>query len=94
MDKNKYIGGVDPISDEKIQSTGIIIKNPNLKIKYIVMDDTSFEDKHRAIDYEEKLSRYNYYNFLLAKRNWFMKFFNIKPSMKFYDELVFKSKSK
>lgn len=70
----------------------LIIKNPSTIIRYGTSDGKVFDNKHEAEMHDEVISRQRYYEYLLKERNWFMRLFNIKPSMSFYDEIALKAK--
>mgnify|MGYP003436276146 FL=1 len=67
---------------------GLIIKYNEPKIIYVSSDGKKFEDLYYYERHEKIVSRQMYYEYLLSKRNWFMRFFNIKPSMDFYDKMT------
>jgi hypothetical protein len=71
---------------------GIQLKNPaENKIKYVTSDGKVFYDELQAYLHDREVSRERYYQQMLKDRNWFQKLFNIKPSMKFYDEMASKT---
>ena len=65
---------------------------------YMASDGTVFKTEFEARYHEmmvcEPIKREKYYQYLMAKRNWFQRLFNIKPDMSFYDEMTFKSRFK
>ncbi len=67
-------------------SSGVNILNPICKIIYVTSDGRKFEDKIAAEKHDKIISRQMYYEYLIKNRNWIQRLFNIKPSMKFYDE--------
>jgi hypothetical protein len=72
------------LSEERL---GVIIKNPpDLMINYITSDGKQFSNRAEAVRHDRVVARKHYYEHLLKNRNWLMRFFNIKPSMKFYDQ--------
>jgi hypothetical protein len=70
----------------------LILKYPEPIIRYRTSDGRFFTDGSEADLHEDIISRERYYDHLMENRNWFMKLFNIKPSMSFYDEISFKAK--
>lgn len=62
---------------------------------YMASDGTNFkyefEARHHEITVCEPKKREEYYQSLLSNRNWFERLLNMKPSMKFYDKMTFKS---
>lgn len=64
----------------------LMFKKPDTRIIYKTCDGKEFYNRHEAEIHDRIASRKIYYEHLLKNRNWFMRFFNIKPSMKFYDE--------
>lgn len=65
---------------------------PAMKVKYIDRRGNEFDNEHQAMESDRHFAREDYYNHLLANRNWFQRLFNIKPDMSFYDEMEFKSR--
>lgn len=63
------------------------------KIIYVDRRGNEFESKILCRISDRAFAREDYYNYLLKNRNWFERLFNIKPSMKFYDTLIYKSLS-
>lgn len=62
--------------------------NPVKKIVivYDTIDGRKFTNKEVAESHDRIAHRQRYYNLKMENRNWFMRLFNIKPSMKSYDE--------
>jgi len=63
----------------------LMFKKPDMRVKYIASNGKEFYNEMEAVMYDREISRESYYNHLLKNRNWFMRLFNIKPSMDFYD---------
>lgn len=54
---------------------------------YMACDGKKFKCPIECSIYEKPLLRRRHYNYLLERRNWFERFFNIKPNMDYYDSL-------
>jgi hypothetical protein len=63
-----------------------------MKINYVTSDGKKFDNEVLANNHQDTLDRERYYNHLLSRRNWIQRLLNIKPSMKFYDEMAFKAR--
>lgn len=57
------------------------------KIIYRTSDGMEWNNKDVANNHERALMRKRYYENEMKNTNWFMRLFNIKPSMKFYDSI-------
>ncbi len=65
---------------------------PKTGIIWLACDGKEFTSALECDLYDKPRRRQMYYDYLLSRRNWFERLFNIKPSMKFYDIQVFKTK--
>jgi hypothetical protein len=74
-----------------LQEWPISIEHTRPLITYVASDGTKFSDLRLLEIYERPLQRQRYYDYLMKKRNWFQRFFNLKPDMSFYDSIVLKS---
>lgn len=66
-------------------------KKADTRIIYETCDGKTFNNLHEAKIHDREESRKRYYEHLLKNRNWFQRFFNIKPSMEFYDRMSLKA---
>ena len=66
---------------------GLTIEHNPPRITYVCLDGYETEDFMVAALRDKALMRKRYYENEMKNRNWLMRLFNIKPSMKFYDSL-------
>lgn len=78
-EKEKYEFLREPLGKMVFQPTEII---------YETVDGRRFKDKEEARQHSKVAGRKRHYEFLLERRNWLQKLFNIKPSMSYYDEIA------
>ena len=74
-----------------LSQKGIIIENPKHKIIYKDRKGNEFDNELLAYISDSEYAREDFYNYLMSKRNWFQRLFNLKPNMRFFDEIQFKS---
>lgn len=70
----------------------VVFKKNDTRLRYITIGGLIFFKKSEADNHNRMVSKANYYKHLLEKRNWIQRLFNIKPSMKLYDEMWAKIK--
>lgn len=76
---------MDALKYHFLATEGLNIHYTAPKLKYMTSDGKEFDLECEAILHESITSRERYYQYLLKKRNWFQKFFNMEPDMSFYD---------
>ncbi len=70
---------------ENPEFTEVNIEFPTHKILYETSDGRKFDSKEEAEIHDKPLRREAHYQFLLSKRNWLERFFNIQPDMSVWD---------
>ena len=65
----------------------IAVSYPESMIEWIATDGKTFKCPRECEEYDRPLRRKQHYDGMMARRNWFGRFFNIKPNMNLYDSL-------